>query len=267
MNAWKLATDVHHLDMRNKAPFALDFVGCHLVVQAPGSDGLLRNWSLLQKAGSFTSYSEDIQPWVQFRAHCILPNWSQVQQSGTAGHFTIKLPCILKCKKQENFKWEETAQSWLTGQGSSTNSTQPPTLGKPKNKILTNLCIPTCHLSSPIETLESPVVNSFQLHIIPKWMRGQLYLKYCHAELCAFQLKAKLHKADPVQVPSKLQPSKQDPLQESWNLGVGKKPSSTHPFANSIRFHFYKSGIWIYDDLNGNAWNHWVPECFYLWRY
>jgi len=43
MNAWKLATDVHHLDMRNKAPFALDFVGCHLVVQVPGSDGLLRN--------------------------------------------------------------------------------------------------------------------------------------------------------------------------------------------------------------------------------
>jgi hypothetical protein len=27
----------------------------------------------------------------------------------------------------------------------------------------------------------------------------------------------------------------------------------------------YKSGISIYDDLNGNAWNHWVPECFYLW--
>ncbi len=58
-------------------------------------------------------------------------------------------------------------------------------------------------------------------------MTGQLYLKYCHAELCTFQLKAKLHKADPVQVPSKLQPSKQDPLQESWNLGVGKKASST----------------------------------------
>jgi hypothetical protein len=29
----------------------------------------------------------------------------------------------------------------------------------------------------------------------------------------------------------------------------------------------YKSGISIYDDLNGNAWSHWVPECFYLWRY
>jgi hypothetical protein len=31
----------------------------------------------------------------------------------------------------------------------------------------------------------------------------------------------------------------------------------------------YKSEISIYDDddLNGNAWNHWVPECFYLWRY
>jgi hypothetical protein len=118
------------------------------------------------------------------------------------------------------------------------------------------LCVPTCHLSSPIETLESPLVNSFQLHIIPKSMRGQLYLKYCDAELCTFQLKAKLHKADPVQVPSKLQPSKQDPLQESWNLGVGKKASSTHPFAHSIRFHSYKSGILIYDDLNGNAWNH-----------
>jgi hypothetical protein len=71
---------------------------------------------------------------VQSRAHCILPNWSQIQQSGTAGHFTNKLPYILKCKKQENFKWEETAQSLLTEQGSSTNSTQPPTLGKPKNK-------------------------------------------------------------------------------------------------------------------------------------
>jgi len=125
----------------------------------------------------------------------------------------------------------------------------------------------TYHLSSPIQTLESPLAKSFQLHIIPKWMRGQLYLKYCHAELCTFQLKAKLHKADPVQVPSKLQPSKQDPLQEIWKLGVGKKASSTHPFANSIRFHLYKSGISIYDDLNGNAWNHWVPECFYLWRY
>ncbi len=176
MNAWKLATDVHHLDMHNKAPFTFEFAECHLVVQAPGSDGFLRNWSLLQNAGSFTSYSEDIQPWVQFWAHCILPNWSQVQQSGTAGHFTNKLPYILKCKKQENCKWEETAQSWLTEQGLNTNSTQPPTLGKPKNKTLTNLCVPTCHLSSPIETLESPLVNSFQLHIIPKWMRGQLYL-------------------------------------------------------------------------------------------
>jgi hypothetical protein len=143
MNAWKLATDVHHLDMRNKAPFTFDFAECHLVVQAPGSDGFLRNLSLLQKVGSFTSYSEDIQPWVQSRAHCILPNWSQIQQSGTAGHFTNKLPYILKCKKQENFKWEETAQSLLTEQGSSTNSSQPPTLGKPKNKTLTNLYIPT----------------------------------------------------------------------------------------------------------------------------
>jgi hypothetical protein len=139
MNAWKLATDVHHLDICNKAPFAFHFAECHLVLQAPGSDGFLRNWSLLQNAESFTSYSEDIQPWVQFRAHCILPNWSQVKQSGTAGHFTSKLPYILKCKKQENFEWEETAQSWLTEEGSSTNSTQPPTLGKPKNKTLTNL--------------------------------------------------------------------------------------------------------------------------------
>ncbi len=24
MNAWKLATDVHHLDMHNKAPFTFD---------------------------------------------------------------------------------------------------------------------------------------------------------------------------------------------------------------------------------------------------
>ncbi len=120
MNAWKLATDVHHLDMCNKDPFTFDFAECHLVVQAPGSDGFLRNLSLLQKAGSFTSYSEDIQPWVQSRAQCILPNWSQIQQSGTAGHFTNKLPYILKCKKQENFKWEETAQSLLTEQGSST---------------------------------------------------------------------------------------------------------------------------------------------------
>jgi len=74
MNAWKLATDVHHLHMRNKAQFTFDFAECHLVVQAPGSDGFLRNLSLLQKVGSFTSYSEDIQPWVQSRAHCILPN-------------------------------------------------------------------------------------------------------------------------------------------------------------------------------------------------
>jgi hypothetical protein len=39
-------------------------------------------------------------------------------------------------------------------------------------------------------------------------------------------------------------------------LGVGKKASSAHPFAHSIRFHLYKSGISIYDDHNGNAWNH-----------
>jgi hypothetical protein len=51
----------------------------------------------------------------------------------------------------------------------------------------------------------------------------------------------------PVEVPSKLKP--------------------THSFAHSKRIHLYKSGISIYDDLNGNAWNHWVPECFYLWRY
>jgi hypothetical protein len=118
-----------------------------------------------------------------------------------------------------------------------------------------------------LKPYESPLVSSFQLHIIPKWMRGQLYLKYCHAELCTFQLKAKLHKADPVQVPSKLQPSKQDPLQESWNSGVGKKASSTYRFAHSIRFHLNKSEISIYDDFNENAWKHWVPECFYLWRY
>jgi hypothetical protein len=37
MNAWKLATDVHHLDMRTKAPFTFDFAECHLVLQAPGS--------------------------------------------------------------------------------------------------------------------------------------------------------------------------------------------------------------------------------------
>ncbi len=132
---------------------------------------------------------------MQFRAHWILPNWSQVKQSGTAGHFTNKLPYILKCKKQENLKWEETAKGSKAGSESKdwvTNNTQPPTLRKPKNKTLTNLCIPTCHLSSPIETLESPLVKSFQLHIIPKLMRGQLYLKYCHAELCTFQLKAKL---------------------------------------------------------------------------
>ncbi len=43
MNAWKLATDVHCLDMRNKPPFTFYFAECHLVVQAPGSDGFLRN--------------------------------------------------------------------------------------------------------------------------------------------------------------------------------------------------------------------------------
>jgi hypothetical protein len=43
MNAWKLATDVHHLHMRNKAAFTFDFAECHLVFQAPGSDGFLRN--------------------------------------------------------------------------------------------------------------------------------------------------------------------------------------------------------------------------------
>jgi hypothetical protein len=43
--------------MRNKAPFAFDFAECHLVVQAPGSDGFLRNWNLLQNTVSFTSYS------------------------------------------------------------------------------------------------------------------------------------------------------------------------------------------------------------------
>jgi hypothetical protein len=84
-------------------------------------------------------------------------------------------------------------------------------------------------------------------------MRDQPYLKYCCAELHTFQLKAKFHKADPVQVPSKLQPSKQDPLQESWNLGVGKNASFPHPFSQSIRYHLSKSG---YDDLDGSAWNH-----------
>jgi hypothetical protein len=43
MNAWKLATDVDHLDICNKAPFAFHFAECHLVLQAPGSDGFLRN--------------------------------------------------------------------------------------------------------------------------------------------------------------------------------------------------------------------------------
>jgi hypothetical protein len=170
MNAWKLATDVHHLDLHNKAPFTFD---CRMSSGSPGS----WQWWLPEKLKSTA------KGWILY---IILRGHSTLGAIQSSLHLTQLKPGTrirycrafhqqtsihIEMQKAREFNWEETAKSWLTEQGSSTNSTQPPTLGKPKNKTLTNLCIPTCHLSSPIETLESPLVNSFQLHIIPKWMR------------------------------------------------------------------------------------------------